>query len=104
MNKLADAIERDAEEIALLEVLDNGKTLGEATAADVALAVQCYRYYAGWADKIVGSVINPSGPVAKGPAPPLVAYITRARSAPLPAPRTAPPCTLHLKHGFSRVS
>jgi aldehyde dehydrogenase (NAD+) len=87
LNKLADAIERDAEEIALLEVLDNGKTLGEATAADVALTVQCYRYYAGWADKIVGSVINPSGPVAKGP-----------------APRTAPPCTLHLKHGFSRVS
>jgi len=66
LNKLADAIEANAEELAMLEVLDNGKTLGEATGADVALTIQCYRYYAGWADKITGTVINPSGPIAKG--------------------------------------
>jgi aldehyde dehydrogenase (NAD+) len=67
MNKLADAIEANAEELAMLEVMDNGKTLGEATGADLALTIQCYRYYAGWADKIPGSsVINPSGPVANG--------------------------------------
>jgi acyl-CoA reductase-like NAD-dependent aldehyde dehydrogenase len=35
LNKLADAIERDAEEIAMLEVLDNGKTLGEATGVSI---------------------------------------------------------------------
>jgi aldehyde dehydrogenase (NAD+) len=66
MNKLADAIEANMEELAMLEVLDNGKTLGEATGADLALTIQCYRYYAGWADKIQGSVIHPSGPVANG--------------------------------------
>lgn len=52
LNKLADAIEANLEELAMLEVLDNGKTIGEATGADLALTIQCYRYYAGWADKI----------------------------------------------------
>jgi len=64
MNRLADLIEKHKEELIMLEVLDNGKTVGEATAADMNLVLQCYRYYAGWADKIHGSVVNPSGPVA----------------------------------------
>eukprot|EP01052_Picozoa_sp_SAG31_P008252 SAG31_NODE_414_length_15953_cov_2.982528_1_plen_61_part_00 len=45
----------------MLEVLDNGKSIGEAMAADLPLTIQCYRYYAGWADKIHGQVVNPSG-------------------------------------------
>ncbi len=32
----------------------------------MSLVLQCLRYYAGWADKIHGNVINPSGPFAKG--------------------------------------
>lgn len=64
--KLADAMEANMEEFAMLEVLDNGKTIGEATGADLALTIQCLRYYAGWADKIHGQVVNPSGPFAKG--------------------------------------
>eukprot|EP01045_Picozoa_sp_COSAG04_P008463 COSAG04_NODE_468_length_13857_cov_28.468382_9_plen_461_part_00 len=63
LNRLADLIEANAEELALLECLDNGKTVGEATGADLPLTIQCYRYYAGWADKIHGSVVSPSGPV-----------------------------------------
>jgi len=66
MNKLANKIEEHAEELAMLEVMDNGKTIGEATGADLNLVIQTYRYYAGWADKISGTVIHPSGPVAKG--------------------------------------
>jgi len=66
LNKLADAIEANLDELATLEVLDNGKTMGEAVGADLSLTIQCYRYYAGWADKIQGQVINPSGPIAKG--------------------------------------
>lgn len=66
MNKLANLIETHQEELAMLEVLDNGKPFGEAINLDLPLTIQCYRYYAGWADKISGSVINPSGPVAKG--------------------------------------
>jgi len=43
LNKLADLIEKHKEELVLLEVLDNGKSMAEATAADLALVLQCYR-------------------------------------------------------------
>jgi len=66
LNKLANLIEENAMELALLECIDNGKTLGEANAADLPLSIQCYRYYAGWADKIHGSLIHAGGPFAKG--------------------------------------
>jgi len=66
LNRLANLIEENKEEISMLEVIDNGKTFTECMAADMNLTLQTYRYYAGWADKIQGQVINPSGPVAKG--------------------------------------
>src|ERR1044072_7683646 len=52
LNKLADLIEENQAGLAALESLDNGKPLRDALAADVPLTVKCYRYYAGWADKI----------------------------------------------------
>jgi aldehyde dehydrogenase (NAD+) len=63
MNRLADLIEKNADEIAMLECLDNGKPFTEARFADINLVIQCYRYYAGWADKIHGQVIEASGPL-----------------------------------------
>src|SRR6476646_1831321 len=62
LNKLADAIERNKEELAALETLDNGKPLADAMAADLPLTIQCYRYYAGWADKLYGQTIPIDGP------------------------------------------
>eukprot|EP01100_Stratorugosa_tubuloviscum_P006432 TRINITY_DN277_c0_g1_i2.p1 TRINITY_DN277_c0_g1~~TRINITY_DN277_c0_g1_i2.p1 ORF type:complete len:528 (+),score=274.24 TRINITY_DN277_c0_g1_i2:78-1661(+) len=64
LNKLADLIEANREELAKLEVLDNGKSFFEAYNGDLALVIQCYRYYAGWADKITGKVLNAQGPIA----------------------------------------
>jgi aldehyde dehydrogenase (NAD+) len=61
LNKLADLIEKNAGEIAQLESLDNGKPYLVALAADVPLSVACYRYYAGWADKIQGKTIPVAG-------------------------------------------
>lgn len=61
MYKLADLIEKHAEELAELESLDNGKPYHVALAADVALTVACYRYYAGWADKNQGKTIPVQG-------------------------------------------
>lgn len=55
--KLADLIESNAEELAGLEVLNNGKPIGEVTAADIPLVVRTFRYFAGWADKITGETI-----------------------------------------------
>src|SRR5437016_1114511 len=62
MHKLADAIEENIDELASLETLDNGKPLGDSRAADLPLTIKCYRYYAGWADKIHGKTIPVEGP------------------------------------------
>jgi aldehyde dehydrogenase (NAD+) len=61
MNRLADLIEKNAEELAQLETLDNGKPYHVALGADLPLTVACYRYYAGWADKNQGKTIPVSG-------------------------------------------
>lgn len=61
MNKLADLMEANLEELAALETLDNGKPLRDARAADLPLAIDCLRYYAGWADKIKGDTIPVRG-------------------------------------------
>ncbi|KAI0079706.1 NAD-aldehyde dehydrogenase [Panus rudis PR-1116 ss-1] len=58
INKLADLMERDAQELAELETLNNGKPVKIARDFDVGDSVQCLRYYAGWADKIVGQSID----------------------------------------------
>jgi aldehyde dehydrogenase (NAD+) len=59
--KLADAIEANKDELARLESLDNGKPLADSLAADLPLTIKCYRYYAGWADKIHGKTIPIEG-------------------------------------------
>jgi len=61
INRLADLIEKHADELAQLEALDNGKPYQVAKAADLPLTVACYRYYAGWADKIQGKTIPVNG-------------------------------------------
>ena len=59
--KLGDLLEQHLEEFAYLESLDNGKPLTVARAADVPLAVDLFRYMAGWATKIEGNTIPISG-------------------------------------------
>src|SRR5438874_5853696 len=61
LNRLADLIEQHKEELAALESLDNGKPYRDALNADLALTIKCYRYYAGWADKIHGKTIPVEG-------------------------------------------
>ncbi|GAD97745.1 aldehyde dehydrogenase [Paecilomyces variotii No. 5] len=57
LTKLADLIERDADTLAAIESLDNGKSLFFAK-VDVANSAGCIRYYGGWADKITGQTID----------------------------------------------
>ena len=59
--KLADLMEKNADDLARLESLDNGKPYTIAKAADVALSIACYRYFAGWADKVQGKTIPVGG-------------------------------------------
>lgn len=60
--KLADLLEQHAEEFAELETLDNGKPIKYARAVDVPLAVDHFRYFAGWATKLEGETIPVSIP------------------------------------------
>ncbi len=62
LHRLADLVEKHKEELAALESLDNGKPYRDAMAADLPLTIKCYRYYAGWADKIHGKTIPVEGP------------------------------------------
>src|SRR5271169_47192 len=55
--RLADLIERDLEELAELESIDNGKSYAVARVADLPLAVDIFRYMGGWATKISGRTI-----------------------------------------------
>ena len=64
--KLADLLESHADEFAQLESLDNGKPVGVARVADVPLAVDLFRYMAGWATKIEGNTIPLSVPYTPG--------------------------------------
>jgi phenylacetaldehyde dehydrogenase len=64
--KLADLLEANLEEFAEIESLDNGKPLKVARAADVPLAVDLFRYMAGWATKIEGNTIPISVPYTPG--------------------------------------
>src|SRR6266436_5822896 len=63
--KLGDLLEQNLEEFAELEMLDNGKPLKVARVADVPLAMDMFRYMAGWATKIEGNTI----PISVLPAP-----------------------------------
>ena len=61
LTRLADLIEKNADELAALEALDNGKPVAVAKAVDVAATAGCYRYFAGWADKVQGKTIPIDG-------------------------------------------
>ena len=47
LNKIADRMEENLRVLALSETLDNGKPIRETTAADIPLAIDHFRYFAG---------------------------------------------------------
>ncbi|HBU38436.1 MAG TPA: betaine-aldehyde dehydrogenase [Planctomycetaceae bacterium] len=61
MHRFCDLIDEEIDELAAIESLDNGKPLKDARYVDIPLAVECIRYYAGWADKIQGTTIPVNG-------------------------------------------
>lgn len=62
INRLADLMEQNIDELAELESLDNGKPVSVAKSIDMTLSISVFRYYAGWCDKITGKVIPIDGP------------------------------------------
>jgi len=64
--KVADLLEKNLKEFAQLESLDNGKPLTIARGADLPLAIDMFRYMAGWTTKIEGNTIPISVPYTPG--------------------------------------
>lgn len=54
LNKLADLMEKNAEDLIAIECADTGKTPRQCSSLDLPGSIGTLRYYAGWADKVVG--------------------------------------------------
>jgi acyl-CoA reductase-like NAD-dependent aldehyde dehydrogenase len=59
LNRLADLVERNLETFVTLEALDIGRPAYEPRLVDIPNAVDVFRHFAGWADKIEGRWIAP---------------------------------------------
>jgi aldehyde dehydrogenase (NAD+) len=57
LEKIADFIRENREELALLETLDSGKPIQNSREIDIPAAAEAFDYYAGWADKLHGETI-----------------------------------------------
>jgi acyl-CoA reductase-like NAD-dependent aldehyde dehydrogenase len=66
LHKIADTLEKHADELAQLESLDNGKTIREAKSGDIPLSVGLFRYFGGWPTKITGETTPVSVPYYPG--------------------------------------
>jgi aldehyde dehydrogenase (NAD+) len=56
--KLGDLILANADELARLETLDNGKPIFESRYVDIDMAARCFHYFSGWASKLTGDTTN----------------------------------------------
>lgn len=56
--RFADLLEKNIEEFAELETLDNGKPIFESRYVDMPMVIDVLRYFAGWATKIQGETVN----------------------------------------------
>jgi acyl-CoA reductase-like NAD-dependent aldehyde dehydrogenase len=59
--KVGDLILKNADELARLETLDNGKPIFESRHIDIPAAAETFYYYAGWCTKIEGETIPVPG-------------------------------------------
>jgi len=71
--KLADLIERDADELAVIECMDNGKPATMTRAVEIEGSIRTFRYYAGWPTKLGGETL----PVSPRSGARILNYTTR---------------------------
>lgn len=62
--RAAELMERDIDSLAALETLDNGKPIREARYGDLPVAIENFRYWAGWTTKISGETFPTTTPYA----------------------------------------
>jgi aldehyde dehydrogenase (NAD+) len=61
VRRLGERLLARADEIARLETLHNGKPISESRQIEIPAAAECFEYYGGWSDKIMGETIPVKG-------------------------------------------
>jgi len=61
VSRLADRLMERADEVARLETLHNGKPIFESRQIEIPSSAECFEYFAGWADKVMGETIPVKG-------------------------------------------
>jgi aldehyde dehydrogenase (NAD+) len=61
VRRLGDRLLERADEVARLETLHNGKPISESRHVEIPAAAECFEYYGGWSDKVMGETIPVKG-------------------------------------------
>jgi aldehyde dehydrogenase (NAD+) len=61
VSRIAARLMEKADEVARLETLHNGKPISESRNIEIPAAAECFEYFAGWADKVMGETIPVKG-------------------------------------------
>jgi aldehyde dehydrogenase (NAD+) len=61
VRKLGERLMERADEVARLETLHNGKPITESRHVEIPAAAECFEYYGGWSDKVMGETIPVKG-------------------------------------------
>ena len=61
VRKLGERLLDRADEVARLETLHNGKPISESRQIEIPAAAECFEYYGGWSDKVMGETIPVKG-------------------------------------------
>jgi aldehyde dehydrogenase (NAD+) len=61
VRKLGERLLERADEVSRLETLHNGKPISESRHIEIPAAAECFEYYGGWSDKVMGETIPVKG-------------------------------------------
>src|SRR5436190_22812811 len=61
VRKIGERLLDRADEVARLETLHNGKPISESRHIEIPAAAECFEYYGGWSDKVMGETIPVRG-------------------------------------------
>jgi acyl-CoA reductase-like NAD-dependent aldehyde dehydrogenase len=61
VSRMADRLMEKADAVARLETLHNGKPISESRHIEIPAAAECFEYYGGWSDKVMGETIPVKG-------------------------------------------
>ncbi len=61
VRKLGERLMARADDVARLETMHNGKPISESRNIEIPAAAECFEYYGGWSDKVMGETVPVKG-------------------------------------------